>query len=133
MQVMNNIHNLLPEKCSGQSRYGRYGSYATALSALRVPTLRSFKPAAGMIQMGKHVSTALPYFGKAPGSSHFGRHIYFVNTGIPPSQPSFQDLHLDFSVILQMTYAMYSHDTYTQLFQACMHCIFCGSATDVYN
>ena len=29
MQVMNT--NFRPKKCSGQSRYGRYGSYATAI------------------------------------------------------------------------------------------------------
>ena len=44
-----------------------------AISALRVPTIRSFKPAAGMIQMGKHVSTALPYIGKAPCSKEAGK------------------------------------------------------------
>ena len=50
-----------------------------AIVAMRVPILRSFKPAAGMIQMGKHVSTALPYFGKAPGSKE---------AGTQPVQPS---------------------------------------------
>ena len=34
MQVMN--INLRPKKCSGQSRYGRYGSYATAISPAQI-------------------------------------------------------------------------------------------------
>ena len=32
--------NLRPKKCSGQSRYGRYGSYATEISLLELHTER---------------------------------------------------------------------------------------------